>query len=36
MVVTVDGVWQGKRVSFERAFSNECVKNAAGSSLFAF
>ncbi|MFF1439097.1 protease inhibitor [Streptomyces sp. NPDC058295] len=36
VVVTVDGVWQGKRVSFERAFSNECVKNAAGSSLFAF
>ncbi|MCX4767057.1 protease inhibitor [Streptomyces sp. NBC_01275] len=36
VVVTVDGVWQGKRVSYERAFANECVKNAAGSSLFTF
>ncbi|MFF1548502.1 protease inhibitor [Streptomyces sp. NPDC058291] len=36
VVVTVDGVWQGKRVAFERAFANECVKNAATSSLFAF
>ncbi|MEH0573675.1 MULTISPECIES: protease inhibitor [Streptomyces] len=36
VVVTVDGVWQGKRVSYERAFANACVKNAAGSSLFTF
>ncbi|MCQ9129719.1 MULTISPECIES: subtilase-type protease inhibitor [Streptomyces] len=36
VVVTVDGVWQGKRVDFERTFANECVKNAAVSSLFAF
>ncbi|MBO7941328.1 MULTISPECIES: protease inhibitor [Streptomyces] len=36
VVVTVDGVWQGKRVSFERTFANECVKNAAVSTLFAF
>ena len=36
VVVTVDGVWQGKRVAFERAFANECLKNAAGSSLFSF
>ncbi|MFG2576544.1 subtilase-type protease inhibitor [Streptomyces sp. NPDC048481] len=36
VVVTVNGVWQGKRVAFERAFANECVKNAAVSSLFAF
>ncbi|WP_133915902.1 protease inhibitor [Streptomyces sp. NBC_00582] len=36
VVVTVDGVWQGKRIAFERTFANECVKNAAESSLFAF
>ncbi|CAM5593120.1 protease inhibitor [Streptomyces aurantiogriseus] len=36
VVVTVDGVWQGKRVSYERTFSNECVKNSTGSVLFAF
>jgi hypothetical protein len=36
VVVTVDGVWQGKRVSYERLFSNECVKNSSGSVLFAF
>ena len=36
VVVTVDGVWQGKRVSYERLFSNECVKNSSGSALFAF
>ena len=36
VVVTVAGVWQGKRVSYEHTFANECVKNAAGSSLFTF
>lgn len=36
VVVTVDGVWQGKRVSYERGFANECLKNSSGSSLFAF
>ncbi|GAA4324542.1 protease inhibitor [Streptomyces venetus] len=36
VVVTVDGVWQGQRVSYERTFSNECVKNAHGSGVFAF
>ncbi|MET9504431.1 subtilase-type protease inhibitor [Streptomyces sp. NPDC006259] len=36
VVVTVDGVWQGRRVSYERTFSNECVKNSSGSVLFAF
>ncbi|MEV6961133.1 subtilase-type protease inhibitor [Streptomyces sp. NPDC051207] len=35
VVVTVDGVWEGRRVSYERTFSNECVKSAA-TSLFAF
>ncbi|GAA3494885.1 protease inhibitor [Streptomyces prasinosporus] len=36
VVVTVDGVWQGQRVSYERIFSNECVMNAHGSSVLAF
>lgn len=36
VVITVDGVWQGKRVAYERTFSNECVKSAYGPSLFAF
>ena len=36
VVVTVDGVWQGKRVSYERTFGNECVKNSYGTSVFAF
>ncbi|KUO18240.1 protease inhibitor [Streptomyces dysideae] len=36
VVVTVDGVWQGKRVSYERAFANECVKSSHGTSLFTF
>ncbi|MFF4255737.1 protease inhibitor [Streptomyces sp. NPDC001663] len=36
VVVTVDGVWQGKRVSYERTFGNECVKNSYGMNVFTF
>ena len=36
VVITVDGVWQGRRVSYERTFANECVKNASAVSVFAF
>ncbi|MFF3483260.1 protease inhibitor [Streptomyces sp. NPDC002701] len=36
VVVTVKGVWQGKRVSYERTFSNECVKNSYGTTVFTF
>ncbi|MEU1041903.1 protease inhibitor [Streptomyces sp. NPDC005551] len=36
VVVTVDGVWQGRRVSYERTFANECVKNSYGTNVFAF
>lgn len=36
VVVTVDGVWQGRRVSYERTFANECVKSSHGTSLFTF
>ncbi|MEU2060490.1 protease inhibitor [Streptomyces sp. NPDC013455] len=35
VVVTVQGVWQGKRVSYERTFGNTCVRDAFGS-LFTF
>ncbi|MEU5313035.1 subtilase-type protease inhibitor [Streptomyces sp. NPDC021562] len=36
VVVTVEGVWQGKRVSYERTFGNTCMRDAYGSSVFAF
>ena len=36
VVVTIDGVWQGRRVSYERTFANECVKSTHGTSLFTF
>lgn len=36
VVVTVQGVWQGKRVDYERTFTNECVKNSYGTAVFAF
>ncbi|MCH5671326.1 protease inhibitor [Streptomyces gilvus] len=36
VVVTADGVWQGKRVSYERTFANQCVKDAYMSDVFAF
>ncbi|MGW8063814.1 protease inhibitor [Streptomyces ziwulingensis] len=36
VVVTVDGVWQGRRLSYERTFANECVKNAGSTSVFTF
>ena len=37
VVVTVDGVWQGRRISYERTFANECVKNnSQGRAVFTF
>ncbi|MFE7271571.1 protease inhibitor [Streptomyces sp. NPDC057623] len=36
VIVTVEGVWQGQRVSYERTFANECVKGSYSVSLFAF
>ncbi|MEU2779289.1 subtilase-type protease inhibitor [Streptomyces sp. NPDC007162] len=36
VVVTVEGVWQGKRVSYERTFGNACMRDAYGASVFAF
>ncbi|MET8948962.1 subtilase-type protease inhibitor [Streptomyces sp. NPDC004542] len=35
VVVTVEGVWQGKRVSYERTFPNACTRDTYGA-LFAF
>ncbi|GLX52611.1 subtilase-type protease inhibitor [Streptomyces hygroscopicus subsp. hygroscopicus] len=36
VVVTAQGVWQGRRVSYERTFGNSCERDAVGGSLFAF
>ncbi len=36
VVVTVEGVWQGRRVSSERAYADECVGNAGSRSVLAF
>ncbi|MEU7559841.1 protease inhibitor [Streptomyces eurythermus] len=36
VVVTLQGVWQGQRLSYERTFDNACMKDAVGGSLFAF
>ncbi|MEW2304532.1 subtilase-type protease inhibitor [Streptomyces sp. NPDC006655] len=36
VVVTVEGVWQGKRVSYEHTFGNACMRDAYGASVFAF
>ncbi|QLJ03340.1 subtilase-type protease inhibitor [Streptomyces sp. NEAU-sy36] len=36
VVITVQGVWQGRRVSYERTFGNTCERDATGGSLFAF
>lgn len=36
VVVTVDGVREGRRLSYERTFANECLENATGAGVFAF
>ncbi|MFJ9821058.1 subtilase-type protease inhibitor [Streptomyces sp. NPDC101151] len=36
VVVTAQGVWQGKRVSYEHTFPNECMKNASQTRVFDF
>ncbi|GGW11046.1 protease inhibitor [Streptomyces capoamus] len=36
VVVTVQGVWQGKRVAYERTFGNACMKQVLGGSVFEF
>ncbi|MFD9969038.1 subtilase-type protease inhibitor [Streptomyces sp. NPDC059011] len=36
VTVTAKGIWQGKRVSYEHTFANECVKSAEGAAVFEF
>ncbi|MFI1967254.1 subtilase-type protease inhibitor [Streptomyces pathocidini] len=36
IVVTADGVWEGKRVHWSHTFGNSCVKEAAQDQIFAF
>ncbi|MET8827240.1 subtilase-type protease inhibitor [Streptomyces sp. NPDC004610] len=36
VVVTVSGVWQGKRVGYERTFPNDCMMRAHGAGVFSF
>ncbi|MGI5350863.1 subtilase-type protease inhibitor [Streptomyces sp. CA-250714] len=36
VVVTAQGVWEGKRVNYERVYANNCMKRVAGASVFAF
>jgi hypothetical protein len=36
VVVTVEGVWRGQRVAYERTFANECVKSTYGAAVFTF
>ncbi|WP_374705488.1 subtilase-type protease inhibitor [Streptomyces sp. AJS327] len=36
VVVTVQGVWRGERVDYERAFDNSCLKDAHGGGVLAF
>ncbi|MFJ6571831.1 subtilase-type protease inhibitor [Streptomyces sp. NPDC091292] len=36
VVVTVEGVWRGHRVTYERTFGNDCVRNAQDSAFFTF
>ncbi|MDX2545953.1 protease inhibitor [Streptomyces sp. WI04-05B] len=36
VVVTVEGVWRGQRVAYERTFANECVKGTYGEAVFTF
>ncbi|MEV0263250.1 subtilase-type protease inhibitor [Streptomyces sp. NPDC050617] len=36
VVVTVDGVWEGARVSYEHTFANACTKENALSTVYEF
>ncbi|MEV5879016.1 subtilase-type protease inhibitor [Streptomyces sp. NPDC052101] len=36
VVVTVQGVWQGKRVSYAATFGNSCMRDAMGGGVFNF
>lgn len=36
LVVTADGVWQGKRVSYSHTFANPCAMTDGRGSVFDF
>ncbi|GAA2457391.1 subtilase-type protease inhibitor [Streptomyces macrosporus] len=36
ITVTVDGVWDGRRVSHSHTFSNACVMEGAATAVFSF
>ncbi len=36
VVVTAQGVWEGRRVDFERTYGNACELNVEGTSVFSF
>ncbi|GAB2610439.1 protease inhibitor [Streptomyces capparidis] len=36
VVVTADGIWQGKRVTYEQTYANTCVLEAETGQVFAF
>jgi hypothetical protein len=36
VVVTATGVWDGRRVHFERTYGNACLMGAEGTEVFAF
>ncbi|MGN9796367.1 subtilase-type protease inhibitor [Streptomyces sp. OZ13] len=36
VTVTADGVWEGRRVSYEQTFANSCVAQSRASHLFDF
>jgi hypothetical protein len=36
VVVTATGIWDARRVHFERTYSNACLMGADGTAVFAF
>lgn len=36
VTVTAEGIWDGRRVSYEHTFANNCFKNAAPTVIFEF
>lgn len=36
VVLTADGAWEGRRLSYERTFANSCVAESRVNSLFDF
>ncbi|MET8183018.1 subtilase-type protease inhibitor [Streptomyces sp. NPDC005336] len=36
ITVTAEGIWDGRQVSYEHTFANNCFKNAASTLVFDF